>query len=113
MHRMRAAPLPESDEVAQAAIEAAKVTESMDTGDAARDAATADAIAAADDAILAANQSLAYDCLHASRMIESAAVEVSCCQFRPHVSLLVGWACAAFALSLDLTLLGFWGDCRR
>lgn len=76
MQRMRKAPLPEPHEVMQAAVDASKVAQSMRTGDAERDAATAESVNAADDAIIASDPRLAYDCLHASRMIESAAQNV-------------------------------------
>ena len=72
-HKMRTMPLPEMADVAAAALDAARTARSMNTGDEMKDATAAEAVQREDEATVGASTSLAFDCLHASRMIESAA----------------------------------------
>ena len=71
MQNLRTAPAPSAEEVAVASAEAAATAEAMGRHESERER-----VEAADDALLEADADLAFSCLHAGRIIESAAVRL-------------------------------------
>ena len=73
--RMRDAPLPDAAEVKASAKAAHDTASGFFTGNEPQDAFMRDKIAEEDEKLLAQSTGLAFDCLHASRMLEAAGVK--------------------------------------